>query len=631
MMHLSRTTVHVQQQPQQPPLSHCQLLLLSSPRLALVAVRWDGPLCCFLRIAAFGSLLVAASCGLVAHSILALQTREKDGEGGCLVAGRKELAQLLRAFKSQLRVCRPVETQRIEARTLREAERGRGNGNEDTRENARTMLGQKQAEEAIVASNLSESAEHDAVKLEEDGGTEKQLGEHSPGSSIFNVKSLLWHGGSAWDAWFSCASNQVAQVLLTLPYSFSQLGILSGILFQIFYGLVGSWTAYLISVLYIEYRTRKEKENVNFKNHVIQWFEVLDGLLGPYWKAVGLAFNCTFLLFGSVIQLIACASNIYYINDHLDKRTWTYIFGACCATTVFIPSFHNYRIWSFLGLGMTTYTAWYLTVAAIVHGQVEGVMHTAPSELVLYFTGATNILYTFGGHAVTVEIMHAMWKPQKFKYIYLIATLYVFTLTIPSATAVYWAFGDQLLNHSNAFSLLPKTGFRDAAVILMLIHQFITFGFACTPLYFVWEKVIGMHDTKSICLRALARLPVVIPIWFLAIIFPFFGPINSAVGALLVSFTVYIIPALAHMLTYRTASARQNAVEKPPFFMPSWTAMYVFNAFVVGWVLVVGFGFGGWASMSNFVKQVDTFGLFAKCYQCKPPAPPGAAAQAHHR
>lgn len=64
-----------------------------------------------------------------------------------------------------------------------------------------------------------------------------------------------------------------------------------------------------------------------------------------------------------------------------------------------------------------------------------------------------------------------MWKPQKFKYIYLMATLYVFTLTIPSATAVYWAFGDELLNHSNAFSLLPKSAFRDAAVILMLIHQ----------------------------------------------------------------------------------------------------------------------------------------------------------------
>ncbi|XP_057497310.1 auxin transporter-like protein 4 [Actinidia eriantha] len=65
----------------------------------------------------------------------------------------------------------------------------------------------------------------------------------------------------------------------------------------------------------------------------------------------------------------------------------------------------------------------------------------------------------------------------------------------------------------------------------------------------------------------------------------------------------------------------QNAAEKPPFFIPSWTAMYAINIFVVGWVLVVGFRFGGWASMTNFVGQVDTFGLFAKCYQCKPPTP----------
>ena len=157
-----------------------------------------------------------------------------------------------------------------------------------------------------------------------------------------------------------------------------------------------------------------------------------------------------------------------------------------------------------------------------------------------------------------------MWRPQKFKAIYLMATLYVLTLTLPSAASVYWAFGDQLLTHSHALALLPRTPFRDAAVVLMLIHQFITFGFACTPLYFVWEKAVGMHETSSVFLRALVRLPIVVPVWFLAIIFPFFGPINSAVGALLVSFTVYIIPALAHMLTYRSASARLVSVPVPP-------------------------------------------------------------------
>jgi len=72
--------------------------------------------------------------------------------------------------------------------------------------------------------------------------------------------------------------------------------------------------------------------------------------------------------------------------------------------------------------------------------------------------------------------------------------------------------------------------------------------------------------------------------------------------------------------------AVQNAVEPPPRLVGRWTGTYMINAFVVAWVLVVGFGFGGWASMTNFVRQIDTFGLFTKCYQCPaPPLPPGAA------
>lgn len=60
------------------------------------------------------------------------------------------------------------------------------------------MLHQKQAEDAIV-SNFSETA-HET--REEENEDEQQ-------QSMFSIKNLLWHGGSAWDAWFSCASNQV--------------------------------------------------------------------------------------------------------------------------------------------------------------------------------------------------------------------------------------------------------------------------------------------------------------------------------------------------------------------------------------------------------------------------------------
>lgn len=56
-------------------------------------------------------------------------------------------------------------------------------------------MSQKQAEEAMV-STLNEN----------EGSVEEREEEHDSG---FTFKNFLWHGGSVWDAWFSCASNQV--------------------------------------------------------------------------------------------------------------------------------------------------------------------------------------------------------------------------------------------------------------------------------------------------------------------------------------------------------------------------------------------------------------------------------------
>lgn len=183
------------------------------------------------------------------------------------------------------------------------------------------------------------------------------------------VNMLLLQGPSVYDAWFSAASNQIAQVLLTLPTSFAQLGYASGVALQVVYGIMGSWACYMITWLYMEYRTRMEREGHTFKTLVIQWFEVLDGLLGRKWKYVGLAFNCVYLPFAAITQLIACGSNIFLLNNDLDKREWTYVFGACCLVTIFIPSFRNYRLYSCFGVVAITYTSWYMTVAALVYGQ----------------------------------------------------------------------------------------------------------------------------------------------------------------------------------------------------------------------------------------------------------------------
>ena len=38
---------------------------------------------------------------------------------------------------------------------------------------------------------------------------ERDHQEEKPNQAPLSFKSLLWHGGSVYDAWFSCASNQV--------------------------------------------------------------------------------------------------------------------------------------------------------------------------------------------------------------------------------------------------------------------------------------------------------------------------------------------------------------------------------------------------------------------------------------
>lgn len=78
------------------------------------------------------------------------------------------------------------------------------------------MMAQKQAEEATIVATFNE-AEQDGDGDGNGNGNDhgKEEGERAAAEEpqpFLSVKSLLWHGGSVWDAWFSCASNQVRVV-----------------------------------------------------------------------------------------------------------------------------------------------------------------------------------------------------------------------------------------------------------------------------------------------------------------------------------------------------------------------------------------------------------------------------------
>ena len=80
------------------------------------------------------------------------------------------------------------------------------------------------------------------------------------------------------------------------------------------------------------------------------------------------------------------------------------MWGLVSLLTVLLPSFQNYRAFSFFGLVATTFTAWYMMGTAVHEGQQPGVTHSGPLDPQQFFTGATNILFTFGGHAMAVYV-----------------------------------------------------------------------------------------------------------------------------------------------------------------------------------------------------------------------------------
>jgi auxin influx carrier (AUX1 LAX family) len=69
----------------------------------------------------------------------------------------------------------------------------------------RFRMAREQLEEAIVADGNAKEEEVGVMGIAGAGD-----GDEQHGGGKFSMKSFLWHGGSVWDAWFSCASNQVS-------------------------------------------------------------------------------------------------------------------------------------------------------------------------------------------------------------------------------------------------------------------------------------------------------------------------------------------------------------------------------------------------------------------------------------
>lgn len=225
------------------------------------------------------------------------------------------------------------------------------------------------------------------------------------------------------DAFFTCASAQVGQVILALPHSLRQTGLVAGISLLLLFASLAMWTVYLMVCLYLDHKNREIKrgawyerpdevsgDNSDTTDHnghgraprrravAVQYHEVMGDAsyrwLGTFSKIV-----VVIALGGlAVAQIIASSSNFHGMIPGVSKRDWAFVFGGIAMTMSLLPSFRNFRAFSFLALVATTFTAWFMVAAGIKGSGGRGLQAVAwrnqtPSEgWHGFLAGASNIM-----------------------------------------------------------------------------------------------------------------------------------------------------------------------------------------------------------------------------------------------
>ncbi|CAL8461956.1 g1487 [Coccomyxa elongata] len=435
------------------------------------------------------------------------------------------------------------------------------------------------------------------------------------------ILRVLTEGHTVTDAFLTVAAAQIGQIMLTMPNAISKTGLSAGIVVSMVTALLSLWTMYMLSALYQERKRSLLKEGTWYeidgkRRTVTQYHDVIGyhlgrtiGIFSQICIALGLAGT-------GIAQVIACAGDMYYINKTYSKRTYELIFGSVLMIFAFVPTFRHFRVLNIIALFGTTFTALFILVQAGEEGIKPGAGATTPASAQFFFLGTSVQMQAMGAHGIALEMQDAMQDSSRYVAAYFGGWIYTILLTMPHSIAVNLAWPKLITKNDNVYGVLHVTPAMRLSVWLMIIHQFVAFALYVTPLLYMIEKIVRTHHARW-WIRLPARLPGALVIFFLGVAFPFYGTINSLMGAISVPTTSFVLPAVAFNWYYRT-EARRNASALPPyspFNKLGWKVAFALNYFII--LVYSAFTVGGiFFSIQRIVQQSYTFGIFAECYQC---------------
>ncbi|XXG64943.1 hypothetical protein AAC387_Pa05g2762 [Persea americana] len=417
-------------------------------------------------------------------------------------------------------------------------------------------------------------------------------------------------------SWLHCGyhltTSIVAPALLSLPFAFGALGWVAGVLCLIVGALVTFYSYNLLSLV-LEHHARLGQRHLRFR-------DMAEHILGPKWGrfyvgpiqfavCYGAVVGCT-LLGGQSIKFIYV---LLRPNGSMKLFEFVIIFGLLMLVLAQVPSFHSLRHINLISLVLSlAYSACATAGAAYVGNSSKAPnrdysLSSDGANRVFGIFNAIAIIATTYGNGIIPEIQATLAPPVKGKMFKGLCVCYtVVTATFFSvAVSGYWAFGNQAAGTvlSNFLvdgkSLVPKWFLLMTNVFTLLQVSAVGVVYL-QPMNEVLERAFGdatsdQFSARNAVPRLFFRSLAVVIATIIAAMLPFFGDINSVIGAFGFMPLDFVLPVIFYNVTFKPS-------RRSLLFWGNTTIAVVFS--VLGVIAAV-------SSVRQITLDAKTYRLFA--------------------
>ncbi|KAI4383763.1 hypothetical protein MLD38_009565 [Melastoma candidum] len=417
-------------------------------------------------------------------------------------------------------------------------------------------------------------------------------------------------------SWIHCGyhltTSIVAPALLSLPYAFSLLGWVGGVVFLVVGALVTFYSYNLLSLV-LEHHAQLGRRHLRFR-------DMAHDILGPRWGRYYVGPIQFLVCYGAVVGCTLlggeCLKTIYFLSNPqgtMKLYQFISIFGCLMLVLAQIPSFHDLRHINMVSLVLCLAYSVCATAGSIYIGHSSkgpekdySIKGSTDTKMFGVFNAIAIIATTYG-NGIIPEIQATLAPPVKGKMFKGLCICYSVVAATFFSVAIsgYWAFGNQSLGLilsnfiDNGRDLVPRWFIFMTNVFTILQLSAVAVVYL-QPTNEVLEQVFAdpssaEFSARNVLPRLVARSLSVVAATTLAAMLPFFGDINSLIGAFGFIPLDFVMPVVFFNRTFRPG------MRNPIFWLNTMIAV-AFSA--IGVIAAV-------AAVRQIALDAKTYKLFA--------------------